>query len=655
MRLTSFRIKNFQSIYDSTDISVDDITCLVGKNESGKTAILKALTRLNPHAATERHFDVTDDYPRRQTSAYRREIENSTRKHDIVVEATFKLQSEDTLHLQEAFGPHYLSDENPRLILNTGYANTLGIHIPDADPAAVLKYLVEQANLPRDLTAELLSQPNEQAMLAALDTASVSVDTPPLAETLRHIAETGVDKYVYDQWLVKRTPTFLYFDEFYQLKGEENLNNLQQRLENEALEPPDYPLLGLLALAQVDLDDLLEPGRTETLFGILNAAANELTAQALPYWSQNRHLSLKFDVQQARPSDPDGLTSGMNFWGRIYDSKRSADTSLGSRSRGFLWFVSFLAWYSQLRSQGDNVILLLDEPGLSLHANAQADLLRYFEEELKPHNQVIYTTHSPFMVDPNHFDRVRIVQDLSIESTADDVTSDQEGTKVTQEVLDASSDSLFPLQGALGYEIHQTLFVGPNCLLVEGVSDLLFIQTVSGILQDDGKDGLRSQWTITPVGGADKVPTFIALIGAKAELNLATLIDVQAADRQRIEDLYKRKLLQKQNVHTWADFLERPEADIEDMFEPEFYLQLVNGEFGSEIKLADLQSQHPRILLRIEEHINSEPLPNGAVFNHYRPARFFAEKVKKMAKSIDDNTLQRFQKAFDAVNSLLSE
>lgn len=83
-------------------------------------------------------------------------------------------------------------------------------------------------------------------------------------------------------------------------------------------------------------------------------------------------------------------------------------TELATRSRGFVWFFSFLAWYGDVQREKQNVIILLDEPGTSLHGKAQADLLRYFEEELVPNHQLIYTTHSPFMVDSTRFDRVRI-------------------------------------------------------------------------------------------------------------------------------------------------------------------------------------------------------------------------------------------------------
>ena len=147
------------------------------------------------------------------------------------------------------------------------------------------------------------------------------------------------------------------------------------------------------------------------------------------------------------------------------------------------------------------------------------------------------------MVDPTRFDRVRIVQDLGIESDSDNLSEEQEGTKVITEVLDAIPDSLFPLQGALGYEIYQTLFIGPNCLAVEGVSDLLYIQTISSILQKKGKVGLSAEWTITPVGGSGNISTFVALIGAQTNLNVAVLIDFQKKDQQSIENLCKGKLL----------------------------------------------------------------------------------------------------------------
>ncbi len=232
---------------------------------------------------------------------------------------------------------------------------------------------------------------------------------------LQDISDDGVNCIVYQHTLSIRIPKFLYFDEYYQMKGQDNLDALMERGKNDALEEPDHPLLGLIDLAGLDLNQLVAPGRTEALLAKLEAAENQLTQKVLTYWSQNQHLRLKFDIRPALLNDPPHMTKGMNIWGRVNDMKHMVSTALGTRSRGFVWFFSFLAWYSQLRKKNEKIILLLDEPGLSLHAKAQEDLLRYFEKELKPHHQLIYTTHSPFMVEAKYFDRVRIVQDLSIE------------------------------------------------------------------------------------------------------------------------------------------------------------------------------------------------------------------------------------------------
>jgi hypothetical protein len=95
---------------------------------------------------------------------------------------------------------------------------------------------------------------------------------------------------------------------------------------------------------------------------------------------------------------------------------------------------------------------------------------------------------SPFRIDPTKFERVRIVQDLGIDAK-EQLPKDQDGTKVLTKVLDATDDSLFPLQGALGDEIQQTLFVGPNSLVVEGPADMLYLRAASAQLEREGRTG----------------------------------------------------------------------------------------------------------------------------------------------------------------------
>ena len=470
------------------------------------------------------------------------------------------------------------------------------------------------------------------------------------------MAHEDLGSHIWSTFLRPHLPKFLYFDEYYQITGQDNIEGLKQRQQTQQLKPSDYPLLGLIARARLDLDKLLNPNRTQALKNKLQGASNYLTKQIMKYWSQNKHLQMQFDVRQGLSGDPEGMQTGTNIWGEVFDSAHQVSTSLGTRSAGFVWFFSFLAWYATERNRDMSLVLLLDEPGLSLHGRAQADLLHYFESEIvaNPKHQLLYTTHSPFMVDAQHFDRVRIVQDRGIDSDGP-LPQDEDGTKVFTDVLEAGQDSLFPLQGALGYEIHQTLFVGPNSLIVEGASDLLYLQALSGALESQNRMGLDNRWTITPVGGADKVPTFAALIGAQKKLNIATLIDFQKAHRQMIENLYKRKLLQQSHVLTFADFTRQDEADIEDMFDETFYLALVNDEYGENLAQPvtpnDLTLATSRIVVRLEDYFRRRPLTGGIKFNHYRPARRLVEGIAR--HSIPPATLDRFEKAFEVVNSLL--
>ncbi len=163
---------------------------------------------------------------------------------------------------------------------------------------------------------------------------------------------------------------------------------------------------------------------------------------------------------------------------------------------------------------------------------------------------------------------------------------------------------------------------------------------------------MSGKWILTPVGGVSNVSTFVALIGAQKHMNLAVLVDYHKKDQQSIENLYKDKLLKQSNVLTFADFVPSREADIEDMFQPVFYLKLVNAEFGTAITLEELPKA-PRILRRIELSLESNALPGGIDLNHYRPARYFSENIGRLEEELGDVCLERFRKAFAELNALL--
>ena len=654
MKLKEYRVREFRSIWDTGPIKVDDqTTCFVGKNEAGKTTVLTALYRTNPIRPKDAVFDETYDYPKREVEDYLHAVESGEREKAVVVNCTYELEQDDFDAISEVFGPKAFT--GPTFTRECYYGNNSSKGFLTCDEAAARKHLADNSALPDDLKTKLLEASGWQAFADTINVAEATEAVMALKSLVDKVTKSGnVRSYIYHNLIWPRVPKFLYFDEYYQMEGQANLNALIAREDSDQLLDSDYPLIGLINLARLDHRKLVATNNTVELKNKLQGAGNHLTQRIVKYWSQNKHIQMRFDVRDAKAGDPDGMQQGVNVWGEVYDSVHWATTPLSNRSRGFVWFFSFLAWYEDIKRQKQNVILLLDEPGLSLHGRAQADLLRYFDSELSGH-QLLYTTHSPFMIDPTKFERVRIVQDLGIDAL-EALPKEEDGTKVLANVFDATDDSLFPLQGALGYELQQTLFIGPNYLIVEGVADMLYLRAMSAQMEREGREGLSEQWTITPVGGSGKVPTFVALLGSQKGINVATLLDIQNSDKQLIEDLYKKNLLNKKQVSTYADFTGTAEADVEDMFDRSFYLELVNGEYGkqlaSRITPSKLNQNVPRTLRAIDAWLAENPMKSGS-FGHYRPARFFTEQLSTLWPKVSDETKDRFEAAFKHLNGLL--
>lgn len=309
---------------------------------------------------------------------------------------------------------------------------------------------------------------------------------------------------------------------------------------------------------------------------------------------------------------------------------------LKNRSKGFNWFFSFLVWFKKIQEDANsNYILLLDEPGLNLHATAQADLLRFFEN-LGNEYQVIYTTHSPFMIDTSRLPAVRTI----VEEDA--------GTRISDSVQEKDPRTLFPLQAALGYNVAQNLFISKNNLIVEGVSDLIYLDVMSDILKSGGRAGLKDDVTIVPVGGLDKVSTFISLLGAN-KLNMVCLLDTfsDQKGKARLDDMIRGKIISQKAVKFFDEFVDAGLADIEDMFEKSEYVSLFNEAFKGEhkIKLADLDTKVLQITAQIAKQIGSTR------YNHYKPARLLASKGA--GKDYFSNaTLDRFEAIFNVVNGI---
>ena len=233
----------------------------------------------------------------------------------------------------------------------------------------------------------------------------------------------------------------MYFGDYDLLPSKTNLTELAQRVAEAAADPKlltseHRGVLALLRMADLDIADFATPGGYEPLRAKIEGVSISLTDQIMEFWKQNEDLEVVVDIQ-TDSIDMAPYNNGPNLYLRIANRRhRGVTTPFRQRSRGFIWFFSFLVWFDNVQHQllesnqpNRPLILLLDEPGLSLHALAQQDFLRYIENLAKRH-QVLYTTHSPFMVD--QFSRVRLVEDRR------DI-----GTVITDTVVGADKRTLF--------------------------------------------------------------------------------------------------------------------------------------------------------------------------------------------------------------------
>lgn len=383
----------------------------------------------------------------------------------------------------------------------------------------------------------------------------------------------------------------------------------------------------LFELSGLQLSDIQSESNFEAFKAQLEATSNSITDEMFEYWSTNQNLEIRFEIEHAPNS-----VRYLNI--RIYNSKHRVTLPLKNRSKGFLWFFSFLVWFSKI--QGDKnskYILLLDEPGLSLHASAQNDLLRFIDEKLAPDYQVIYTTHSPFMIDSLKLNEVRTVYDTQ---------NPKVGSVVSDAVQEKDSDTLFPLQAALGYTIAQNLYVSPNNLLVEGISDLVYLNHFSTILKGMGRTGLADDVTIVPVGGADKIATFISLMRGN-ELSTVCLLDTftDHSAEAKLKRMVEQKIIADKKIIFYHTVIGQAFADIEDLFTKEEYLTLYNGAFGNTVQLSDIVADKP--IMPQLKRING-----NKAFNHYAPANYLAKNIGTLAFS--DETLDHFEKLFELIN-----
>lgn len=652
MLLRKARIENFKIVEDSKEFTLDRVTCLVGKNESGKTALLEALYRLNPYYDEDAGYNKIEEYPRRFLTDYDERHEGEPAR---VVTTHWELEDSDVASVEAVLGKDCLKTRD--VAIHKKYDEKGTTWSVPLDEPKVVQTLIDVAQLHTEEADPARQHKTVATLKKYLDgrAATNSEREKALLETINKFRDGSPYKAAIDALTM---PKFVSFADYDIMTGNVAIDDLLRRKATnnpKEIRAGEKVFFAFLGLVGTSLDEINKIDRFEPLKAQLEAASNKITRDVFQYWTQNRNLRVQFTLDAAQPGDPAPFNQGKILHTRIYNTLHDVSVNFDERSRGFVWFFSFLVLFSQVKKNyGKNVIILLDEPGLSLHAKAQADLLRYIEEQLKPNHQVIYTTHSPFMVDSSNLMSVRTVEDLVIYGE-DGHPKEILGTKVGDEVLSTDRDTLFPLQGALGYEITQTLFVGENSLLVEGPSDLLYLTAFSAQLKDRGRTHLDPRWTICPIGGVDRVAAFMSLLSGN-KLHVAVLIDYASGQKKKVEELRRSRVLQDNHVLTFDMFTGKPEADVEDVIGWRNYLALVNACFGLDVTnaLNETEEHNERVIRRVQEKFATMP-PNVAEFDHYAPAEYLIKNRDTIFGTMPDldGALDRFETIFKQLNDML--
>ena len=628
MKLTKVTIHKYKSFLTEQTYEVESqITRIVGKNESGKTVLLEALAKSN-------YFEDNSDFQFNKDLDYpRSELIKAKNENPAVLTCEYELSDEDVESVEEDFGKGIISKQT--FSLTSYYDNTRTTTGVTVDFDVFKDWLIASFDV-GDQGKELLRAVASFSDLENVVSENNTIPGMKEIQTELNKIKKGAGKwknplegYIYLTYISPAVPKLWYFSDYFSLPCRINLNEFAAGTSMGSMSSEEFKIAkALFELSGLQVSDIQSEANFEAFKAQLEATSNSITDDMFEYWTTNQNLEIRFDIEHTANN-----VRYLNI--RIYNSKHRVTLPLKNRSKGFLWFFSFLVWFSKI--QGDKnskYILLLDEPGLSLHASAQNDLLRFIDEKLAPEYQIIYTTHSPFMIDSLKLNEVRTVYDTQ---------NPKIGSVVSDAVEEKDSDTLFPLQAALGYTIAQNLYVSPKNLLVEGISDLVYLNHFSAILKEMGKEGLSDDVTIVPVGGADKIATFISLMRGN-ELSTVCLLDTftdQGAE-VRLKRMVEQKIIADKKILYYHSVIGQTFADIEDLFSKEEYLALYNGAFGTSIQIVNLDVDKP-IMLQLKR------LNGNKSFNHYSPANYMAKNIG--AFTFSEETIRRFEKLFVQVNS----
>jgi predicted ATPase len=551
MRLRKARVRKYRSIRDTGLFDIEaGKTILVGPNEAGKSTLLHALQRLNPPGGI-RNFDALRDYPRAEFSdimSGKVRLEETT-----VVEGHFDLEPADKEAIPAEF--HECLYIYGRRVDNSAWHTLEGGPSPikfgdlKKDLARLLAHIDPRAargsnGISQDATpsarlalvtqgwqdADEIKGERATTLKRWLDKVFPLVEEDNEVEEKRYdeiLAAVTVEERRFNalRLLHQRLPVFVRFRDYFRVRPLIHLEHLAQRLETNVLDGDYYDygnqcLLRLLGFSARELSNLgkaeqPKPGDIDGWRNYrdqLDRRAYQLNAASVRLSDELRNV-WKPDAKRAEAERLRIVADGQ-YLKVVVEDDLGVEIELDQRSEGFQWLVSFfVVFFAESADKHKNAILLLDEPGLSLHGLKQQEF-RSTISRLAESNQLIYTTHSPFLVGPDELHLVRVVE--MIDRT--------EGTKVRTNVTAEDPAALLPLQESLGYDLAQSLFSQQRNLLLESLTDFWYLESVSQMLREAGIVDLSQRIELVPTNGAAKIAYFATILHAK-KLKVAALLD----------------------------------------------------------------------------------------------------------------------------------
>lgn len=579
MKLIAARVQNYRSILDTGWFDIEERkTILVGPNEAGKTVILKALQQLNPPDDVLKLVPLRD-YPR---SKYNADIQSKKTPLDSipVVTAKFSLEKEDL----EAIDPNL---KDAKYVVTINLDNSFTHHFEDGPPTELYsekmhKKLIRLAKNVDQHRRKMASEPvisrSEKEVVEDLISEFKAEETTTSSEFSKKIRQwlesissdfdednleqkksyqalmqstkTEETKRKLLEKLHERLPKFVYFDNYIRVRPALHLGFLADRVDHgdEDEKRYDYGNLCLLKFLGFDPRELSNLGDSK----FDSDAPEQFENNRMPRDERDQQLNaasarLTREIKEVWRPDParaEAATLRVKADGQylkvVVEDDLGVEVDFDQRSAGYQWLVSFfVVFFAETEGKHTNTILLLDEPGLSLHGLKQREF-RHTISKLSEKNQTLYTTHSPFLVGPDELHLVRVVE----------MTKYEEGTIVHQTVLGKDPAAIFPLQEALGYDLAQSLFAQKRNLVLEGLTDYWYFDATVRLLADGGFDGPREKIALVPAGAAGKVVYFVSILHAH-NLKVAALLDSdKAGNDAAMQDTLVHQLKNEKIIRT---------------------------------------------------------------------------------------------------------